>query len=96
MFPPNESNGRDRIWKAADVEGDVGPDAHPVDGERDTFHLIPRSVPGRVGMALAVIGFLCFLAGVTSGIWAWSAASAMAVAGMISVFIGGLVRVYAE
>jgi SSS family solute:Na+ symporter len=96
LFKANVLDSHAQIWKAADVEGDVGPDANPIDGERDTFHLVPRSARGRAGMALAILGFLMFLAGVTSGIWAWSAASAVAVIGMISVFVGGLVRVYAE
>ena len=96
LFKPNVNDASAQIWKAADVEGDVGPDAGPIDGERDTFHLVPRSFRGRVGMALAIFGFLMFLAGVTSGIWAWSAASAVAVMGMLAVFAGGLVRVYSE
>ena len=96
MFKRNADVSQERIWKAVDVEGDVGPDANPIDGERDTFHLVPRSIQGRFGMGLAIFGFLAFLTGVSGGIWAWSLASATAVGGMVTVFAGGLLRVYAE
>ncbi len=97
MFPKADSDSHARIWKASEVEGDTGPDAHPIDGEVDTFHLIPTSLRGRIGMGLAIAGFLAFLTGVSGAHWAWSMASAVAVGGMVCVFAGRIAaRVYTE
>lgn len=64
--------------------------------EQDTFNLLPAGFTARVGIALTLLGFLCFLAGVISASWGFTGASAMAVGGMIVVFAGGLVRVCTE
>jgi len=60
------------------------------------FHVIPNSAIGRAGMLLALAGFAAFLCGVISASRAMPFASSLAVAGMIVVFVGGLMRVYAD
>jgi len=65
-------------------------------GESDTFHLIPQSFPGRVGMTLVVLGFVTFMAGVLSVPLGFHNPSTFAVGGMMAVFVGGLLRVYSE
>jgi solute:Na+ symporter, SSS family len=60
------------------------------------FHVIPNSAIGRTGMALALGGFAAYLCGVISASRAMPFASSLAVTGMIVVFVGGLMRVYAD
>jgi hypothetical protein len=74
----------DPIWAAFRVRDD------------DTFHLVPTSAVGRVAVAVLLIGFATFLIGVISASVAFAYAGVLAVAGMISVFVGGVVRVYVE
>lgn len=66
------------------------------DEEVDDFHLIPSSFVGRIGAGTVVVGFLVFLCAVISASWAWPAASPVAVASMLAIVLGGLVRVYAR
>jgi len=65
-------------------------------GEVDTFHVIPTSLAGRVGMILVVVGFGTFVAGGVSVPLGFHYASPLAVGGMLAVFVGGLIRVYSE
>ena len=66
------------------------------DEDADHFHLIPTSLPGRLGAATVVIGFVIFVGAVISASQSWPAASAVAVASMLAIVLGGLVRVYAK
>lgn len=47
-------------------------------------------------MVLIVGGFLCFIGGVLSAAVAFAYAAHLAVAGVLAVFAGGLLRVYSE
>jgi hypothetical protein len=51
---------------------------------------------GRVGLVALAFGFAIFLSGVLAGGLGYPHASAMAVAGMLLYFAGGLVRVYSD
>lgn len=79
------------IWQAFKAEG-----ASKSEGEHDSFHPIPRSGLGRLGFALVVLGFVCFLTGVIIARWELPAASPMGIGGMIAVLGGGLLRVYCD
>jgi len=76
------------IWDAFKVQ-DHGDD-------EDTFHVIPVSTAGRLGLAAVLGGFCVFACGIVSAHWAIPAASYLAIGGMLAVFAGGLVRVYSE
>lgn len=64
--------------------------------EIDAFHVIPRTPVGILSLAVALVGFGVFVAGVLSAHWAFFAATPMAVGGMCAVFAGGAVRVFAD
>ncbi len=84
-------NGGDiRIWDAFRVG------AADVDGNADTFHVIPTSLAGRLGISLALLGFAGFISGVLSARWQATFAAQLAIGGMLVVFLGGLLRVYTE
>jgi solute:Na+ symporter, SSS family len=68
--------------------------AHHDDGDASPFSLIPASIIGKLGAITVLLGFLVFLIGIFGARWALPAASTLAVAGMIVVFVGGIVRVY--
>lgn len=63
------------------------------DGD-DDFHLIPDSRFGRIGLALVALGFGLYLTSVLSARSGAPLAGSFAIIGMITVFIGGLLRVY--
>lgn len=79
-----------RIWDAFRVG------AADADGNADTFHVIPTSLAGRVGLSLVLLGFAGFMSGVLSAHWQAAFAAQMAIGGMLVVFLGGLLRVYTE
>jgi hypothetical protein len=88
MFTASATHDGDAIAALARGQSDEG-DAAP-------FHLIPDSTPGKLGALLALLGFAVFMAGVLAGGRGLPAAGTIAVTGMILVFAGGLLRVYAE
>jgi SSS family solute:Na+ symporter len=65
-------------------------------GEDDSFSLIPHSAVGRLAAVVALLGFAIFLGGVISAAWRFPHSGALAVGGMITVFAGGITRVYVE
>jgi len=68
-------------------------------GERDTFHVFPRTLPGRIGIVLVLGGFAVFLVGLFSAVQKFGMtqmATPLAVGGMLVLFVGGMIRVYAE
>jgi hypothetical protein len=65
-------------------------------GETDTFHLVPITPRGKLGAVLVLAGFAVFLFGVLSAAFSFAYSGTFAVIGMITVFVGGLIRVYAE
>ena len=79
----------EQVWKCFKVGDEPG--------ERDTFHLIPSSLAGRIGIVLIAVGFLSFLGGIISAAaCGLHAATDLAVGGMIVLFVGGVLRVYTE
>ena len=68
--------------------------AHVDDGDASAIDLIPSSRRGKAGALLVIIGFVVFLVGIIGGGAGLVAASALAVAGMLAVLVGGIVRVY--
>ena len=62
----------------------------------DTFDLIPRSRLGQMGAVVVLVGFVAFMIGVFSAAWSSTLAGELAIGGMLAVFAGGIVRVYAE
>jgi solute:Na+ symporter, SSS family len=79
-----------RIWEAFRVGVPAS------DGQVDTFHLIPTTFAGRLGVAMALLGFAGFISGVLSAHWQAAFAAQLAIGGMLVVFLGGLLRVYTE
>lgn len=77
-----------KVWRAFATK-DPGAD-------NDTFHLIPVSARGRLGLGLVVLGALTFVIGVFSAWWALPTATPMAVGGMLTVFAGGALRAWSE
>jgi SSS family solute:Na+ symporter len=66
------------------------------EGEIDNFHLVPTSMIGKLSLGFIALGFAVFLFGVLSAHWAFAGASMLAVVGMLTTYVGGLVRVYTE
>jgi SSS family solute:Na+ symporter len=62
----------------------------------DDFHVIPKTLPGRIGIAMVAIGVLAFFAGVLATPLHISGTTPAAVAGMILVLLGGLIRAYSH
>jgi SSS family solute:Na+ symporter len=60
----------------------------------DVYHIIPRTGAGRLGLGVMGTGVVVFLAGVFLGGIGASAASLVAVTGMVVYFAGGLLRAY--
>ena len=102
LTPPNRRASAEQIW-AAYRAGGVSRQAGDIDAAQaakeahtDDFHLIPTSFLGRAAALFVVVGFCVFLAGVFSAAGRFSLAGTLALSGMVAVFIGGLVRVYAD
>lgn len=77
------------IWKAKHVSDEEIK-------ENDIFHIIPKTAKGRLSLGVFILGLLIFLTGIFMGSGAMEMASAVAVAGMIIYFIGGLLRAYSN
>lgn len=86
LTPPSPQSAK-TIWTAFTIEAQ---------DEEDDFHVIPVSLIGRIGLILVAIGFIAFLAGVVSAPCLTSLAGPMAIGGMVTVFAGGLMRVYSR
>ena len=68
----------------------------PTGEPQDDFHLVPRSLPGRVAIVTVLASLVLFIGAVIAAAWAWPPASIVAVAAMIAIVLGGLVRVYVK
>jgi SSS family solute:Na+ symporter len=66
------------------------------EGDAEPFHLIPDSAVGQFAALAVLVGFLVFLTGVLSARASTSLAGVLAVAGLIAVLLGGVVRVYVD
>jgi SSS family solute:Na+ symporter len=83
-----ESNMQiDAIWKAKVIS-----DEEIADG--NTYNIFPKTIKGKLSMAILFSGLAIFLIGVIMGNTGSSAASYIAVTGMIIYFAGGLFRTY--
>lgn len=60
------------------------------------YHILPVSRGGKFGLAVLVVGFIVFLAGVVLGSTGAAAASLLAVSGMILYFAGGVARAFRD
>jgi SSS family solute:Na+ symporter len=56
--------------------------------DADWYHIIPRSFPGKITLALIIGGAAMFLGGIVAGGFGLSQASFLAVGGMIVYFVG--------
>ncbi len=80
----------DHIW-------DSFKGAAHVDGEdRDTFHFVPVTRAGKIGLATVIAGVVLFFAGVLSTPLGFAYPGTVALVGLFAVFVGGLVRVYSD
>jgi solute:Na+ symporter, SSS family len=86
LTPPSPERARS-VWSAFEVD---------LLDDEDDFHVMPASRIGRIGLALVVIGFFAFLAGVLSAPCGLALAGTLAIAGMLCGFAGGLIRVHAR
>jgi SSS family solute:Na+ symporter len=64
--------------------------------DEDDFHLVPRSVAGKIGLFGVVAGYVTYISGVLCASGAPGIAPVLAVAGMLVVFVGGVMRVYSR
>ncbi|MCF7922998.1 MAG: sodium:solute symporter family protein [Candidatus Marinimicrobia bacterium] len=77
------------VWRAKTIS-----DEEETSG--DVYHIIPKTLKGRLAMTVFASGFILFLIGVFMGSGGFAMASWIAVIGMVIYFVGGLIRVYAE
>jgi SSS family solute:Na+ symporter len=67
-----------------------------IEGDAEPFHLVPGSAIGKIGAVTVIVGFGMFLTGVLSARASTAVAGALAVAGLIAVLLGGVVRAYSR
>jgi len=84
-----ESNFQvDAIWRARTISDEEI-------AEENVYNILPKTIKGKLSLAILVLGFVIFLAGILLGsTGSFVASSYIAVSGMIVYFIGGLVRTY--
>jgi SSS family solute:Na+ symporter len=76
-----------QIWKAKRSSEEE-------EKSKNVYNIIPRTSPGISALSMYFIGFCIFIVGVVLGSTGSSAASVVAVIGMIIYFLGGLWRAY--
>jgi len=64
--------------------------------ESEPYHIVPQSAIGRGCIGTILGGFVLYFVGALSGSVAFALASEVAVAGMLLVFAGGLVRLFVD
>ncbi len=69
---------------------------HRAEDTEDTFHLVPKTSTGKLGILLIAAGFISFLVGIISAAHAFPLATTLAVGGMVVLFVGGILRVYVD
>jgi len=77
------------IWKAKHTSEEE-------EKSQDFYHIIPRTSSGRVSLGIFFVGLVIFFIGVFLGSIGESAASIVAVSGMVVYFIGGIWRAYSN
>ena len=88
LFTKEESNENiEAIWKARKTsEEEVA--------NNNVYNILPKTAKGKLSMAVFISGLIIFLVGVFMGSTGSSAASYIAVSGMVIYFVGGLFRTY--
>ncbi len=88
LLTKEESNEKiEEIWRARTISDEEIQN-------NDVFNIIPKTVKGKLSLAVFFLGLLIFLVGVFMGSTESSSASLVAVTGMLIYFIGGLLRAY--
>ena len=88
LMTKEESNKQiDTIWKTRIISDEEIAD-------NNVYNIIPKTLKGKLSLAVFFSGLLLFLIGVFMGSSGNSSASYLAVGGMIIYFIGGLFRTY--
>jgi SSS family solute:Na+ symporter len=77
---------------APSVSAEPGGDR--VEVETDDFTLIPQTIAGKAGVVVVILALVVFVAAVVAASRAWPPASAVAIASMLVILLGGLLRVY--
>lgn len=75
------------IWKAKKISDEEIEN-------NDVYNIIPKTIKGKVSLAILAAGFIIFITGVVMGSFALQAASIVAVSGMVIYFAGGLLRTF--
>jgi SSS family solute:Na+ symporter len=83
----------DRTDRAATMLSSIGR-GNVDEGDADPFHLVPHSAIGKAGAIAVIVGFVLFITGVVCAPLSTATAGTLAVAGLLAVLIGGVVRVY--
>jgi len=88
LMTKEESNEKiEAIWRARTISDEEIQN-------KDVFNIIPKTLNGKLSLSVFFLGLILFLIGVFMGSTGSSAASVIAVTGMLIYFIGGLLRAY--
>jgi len=88
LVTKEESNVHiDAIWRARTTSDEEI-------ANENVYNILPKTAKGKLSLSILVLGFVIFLVGVLIGSSGGSAASVIAVSGMIIYFLGGLLRAY--
>jgi solute:Na+ symporter, SSS family len=82
-------DGVERIWKAKRISDEEI-------NNSDIYNIIPKTLRGKLSLAILILGFLIFLAGVILGSKGLEISSILSVGGMLLFFVGGLLRTYTD
>jgi SSS family solute:Na+ symporter len=81
-------NKHQRLWDTLAMKKD--------EEEEEAFHVIPRTKVGKAALAIVLGGFVIFSLGIVSAHWYFGGAPWLALGGMLSVFLGGGIRVMTD
>ncbi len=87
LTPNGNSYTVEHIWQAKRTSEEESK-------ANNVFNIIPRTLSGKLSLAVLFVGFITFLVGVFMGSEGLEMASTVAVVGMITYFLGGLLRTY--
>lgn len=88
LMTKEESNAKiDAIWRARTISDEEIE-------KKDVYNIIPKSFNGKLSLSVFFLGLIIFLIGVFMGSSGSSAATIVAVTGMVVYFLGGLLRAY--
>ncbi|MCX8106728.1 MAG: sodium:solute symporter family protein [Ignavibacterium album] len=88
LLTKEESNEKiEAIWKARIISDEEI-------ANNNVYNIFPKTISGKLSLSVFLLGLIIFLIGVFMGSGGSSAASVVAVTGMIIYFVGGLLRAY--